>query len=153
MTTTELAKIERSIRIGASRDRVWRALTTPAEFGKWFGADVKGAFEPGARVQMTSLEESCKGLVFFILVEQASPYTFSWRWHPGMPEEAIDYSKEPMTLVEFRLEEADGGTLVTVTETGFDQISLTRRASVFAQNDGGWREQLLRLARYAQNAS
>jgi hypothetical protein len=58
-----------------------------------------------------------------------------------------------MTLVEFRLEEADGETLVTVTETGFDQISLTRRASVFAQNDGGWREQLLRLARYAQDAS
>ena len=47
---------------------------------------------------------------------------FSWRWHPYAVDPKRDYSKEPTTLVEFRLEEADGGTLLTVVESGFDQV-------------------------------
>ena len=60
----------------------------------------------------------------------------------------VDYSAEPTTLVEFRLEGAEHGTLLTVVESGFDQISLTRRASVFAENDKGWEIQMKSLDRY-----
>jgi uncharacterized protein YndB with AHSA1/START domain len=151
--TSELTKIERSTLIAATRDRVWQALTDPPQFARWFGVSFDGNFQPGARVQMTTTPEAYKGIVFDVLVEEVTPYTFSWRWHPGMPDPALDYAKEPMTRVEFRLEEADGGTLVTVTESGFDQISLTRRAGVFAQNDEGWRMQLVALDGYARNAS
>jgi hypothetical protein len=35
-----------------------------------------------------------------------------------------------------------------VVESGFDQISLTRRASVFAENDKGWEIQMKSLDRY-----
>ena len=151
--TTEKTRIERSTRIAASRERVWQAITDPPQFAKWFGVEFTGNFEPGARIQMTTTPEEYKGIVFEVLVEEVTPYTLSWRWHPGMPEPGVDYSKEPMTLVEFRLEEAGGGTLVTVTESGFDRISLARRAGVFAQNDEGWRQQLVSLDGYLRNAS
>ena len=150
---SDTTKIERSTHIAAARERVWQALTDPPQFAKWFGVEFTGNFEPGAKIQMTTTPEAYKGIVFDVHVEEVTPYTFSWRWHPGMPDPGLDYSKEPMTLVVFRLEEDAGGTRVTVTESGFEQISLTRRAGVFAQNDEGWREQLAGLAGYVRNAT
>ena len=40
-----------------------------------------------------------------------------------------NYSNEPMTIVEFVLTDAEGGVLLTVTESGFDGIPLARRAA------------------------
>jgi hypothetical protein len=48
------------------------------------------------------------------------------------------YSSEPTTLIVFTLEEKDGGVLLTVTESGFDQIPLERRLKAFTANEGGW---------------
>jgi hypothetical protein len=60
----------------------------------------------------------------------------------------VDYSKEPTTLVAFELEEASGGTLLTVTESGFDRIPLERRAKAFAANEGGWAAQVKLIEKY-----
>jgi len=60
----------------------------------------------------------------------------------------VDYSGEPTTLVEFRLEEAPGGTRLTVTESGFDRIPVSRRAEAFRMNDQGWAEQMKNIERY-----
>jgi hypothetical protein len=53
-----------------------------------------------------------------------------------------------MTLVEFRLEEALQGTLLTITESGFDRIPLERRAKAFTSNEGGWAHQLKLIEKY-----
>ena len=53
---------------------------------------------------------------------------FSYRWHPYAVSADVDYSAEPTTLVEFRLEEATGGTLLTVVESGFDRLPSGRQA-------------------------
>jgi hypothetical protein len=53
-----------------------------------------------------------------------------------------DYSKEPATLVEFRLDDAPGGTLLTVVESGFDRLPAGRRDEAFRMNSGGWDAQL-----------
>src|SRR3569832_1070564 len=151
--TSEMMKIERSTLIAAPRDRVWQVLTDPPQFAQWFGVSFDGNFQPGARIQMTTTPEAYKGIVFDVLVEEVTPYTFAWRWHPGMPDPALENAKEPMPRVEIRLEESAGGTLVSVTESVFDQISLTRRAGGFAQNDEGWRMQLVALDRNARYAS
>ena len=66
----------------------------------------------------------------------------------GNAGKGADDSKEAATLVEFRLEDAEGGTLVTVTESGFDRISLERRAKAFADNSEGWEIQMAALDRY-----
>jgi uncharacterized protein YndB with AHSA1/START domain len=156
-----MSRIEKRVRIAAPRSRVWRALTDSREFGKWFGVEVKGEFRPGARVDMVAHEgATCEGKEmtleqrsFWVDVQEIIPErTFSWRWHPGLKEPGVDYSKEPSTLVEFTLESADGGTLLTVVETGFDRISLARRARVFADNQGGWEHQVKAIASYVEKA-
>jgi uncharacterized protein YndB with AHSA1/START domain len=57
-----------------------------------------------------------------------------------------DYSSETMTLVEFLLEPQDGGTLVTVVESGFDRLPPERIAEAFRMNEHGWAEQLDNIA-------
>jgi hypothetical protein len=36
------------------------------------------------------------------------------------------------------LEEVANGVMLTVTESGFDQIPLARRAKAFTENEQGW---------------
>jgi uncharacterized protein YndB with AHSA1/START domain len=78
-----------------------------------------------------------------VLIEQIVPQQrLSWRWHPGAIDPNVDYSNEPTTLVVFELQEVDGGTMLTVVESGFDKIPLSRRAEVFRLNGSGWDEQM-----------
>ena len=44
--------------------------------------------------------------------------------------------------------EVEGGTRLTVVESGFDGIPLARRASAFEANEGGWAEQLENIGRH-----
>jgi len=73
---------------------------------------------------------------------------FSFYWHPDSMDSSVDYSKEESTLVEFRLEDATEGTLLTVTESGFDKLPLERRAKAFSGNTEGWEFQLKALEAY-----
>jgi|SRR5580765_3670451 len=143
-------RIERKILLRAPRNRVWRALSDSREFGTWFGMKFDGPFTPGAvlhgvispsrvNAEVAKAQKAHEGLAFDITIEQMEPERlFSLRWHPGAVEPGVDYSDEPTTLVEFVLEEAVGGVLLTVTESGFDRIPLARRAKAFSANEGGW---------------
>src|ERR1700733_11345043 len=154
MAASGLSTVERSTLVHAPRSRVWQALTNIKEFSKWFGVEAEGEFAPGARMRMISTSESYKGVEFFVdVVKIEAPEIFSWRWHPGSKQPGEDNSSEPMTLVEFRLTEVEGGTLVTVVESGFDRLSLARRARVFEENSKGWEFQLASLTRYAGQAA
>jgi len=145
-------RIERSIHIKAPRPRVWRALSNAEEYGHWFGANLKGqAFAPGQRVQGPITISGYEHVVFDVVVERVEPENLlSYRWHPYAVDPAIDYSKEQRTLVTFTLKDADDGTLLTVTETGFDQVPPERCMDAFRMNSGGWEGQLRNIARYAE---
>jgi uncharacterized protein YndB with AHSA1/START domain len=150
MTASALSTVGRSTLVRAPRSRVWQGLTNLKEFSKWFGVEAEGEFAPRARIRMISTHESHKGQEFFVeVVKMEAPETFSWRWHPGSKQPGEDTSGEPATLVEFRLTEVEGGTLLTVVESGFDRLSLARRARVFEENTKGWEFQLASLTRYA----
>jgi uncharacterized protein YndB with AHSA1/START domain len=77
---------------------------------------------------------------------------FSFTWpHPKSIEKehySPDYSKEPSTLVEFRLEKTSTGTLLLVTESGFENLPGDRRLEAFRQNEGGWTEQMKNIEKY-----
>lgn len=73
---------------------------------------------------------------------------FSFTWHPTAIDPKIDYSKEEPTLVEFKIEPIETGTLLTLTESGFDKLPESRRAEAFRMNDGGWAEQLQNINNY-----
>ncbi len=142
--------IEKKILLHATQKRVWRALTDSTEFGTWFGMRFNGPFAPGAvmrgvivpttvNAEVANAQKEYEGIPFEINIEQMEPERlFSFRWHPGAVEPGFDYSGEPTTLVAFTLETVSNGVMLTVTESGFDQIPLARRAKVFAANEGGW---------------
>jgi uncharacterized protein YndB with AHSA1/START domain len=142
-------RIEKEIVLRAPRSRVWHALTDAEQFSAWFGVKLEGAFAPGARAH-GQIELAGHGKVAFeIAIERMDPETrMSYRWHPFAVESGVDYSSEPTTLVEFQLEEVEGGTRLTVVESGFDGIPAARRAEALRMNDAGWAEQLENIARY-----
>ena len=142
-------QIEKSIFLRAPRSRVWRAIATPEEFGAWFGVKLEGAFAPGRRVSGRMTIKGYEHLPMEITIDRVEPERlFSYRWHPYAIDPKVDYSAEPMTLVEFRLEEVTGGTQLTVIESGFDRVPVSRRAEAFRMNDNGWAGQLKNIERY-----
>ena len=149
MTTPDTDCIEREIFLEAPRARVWRALTEAAEFGSWFGAEMKGPFAPGARVRGRVTHPGYEHMTMDITIEQMEPERlFSWRWHPGAAEPGQDFSDEPTTLVVFELTEKPGGTLLKVVETGFDRLPLDRRARALRENTEGWSGQMLNIEKH-----
>jgi len=143
-------RIEKHIVLRAPRARVWRALVDAGEFGSWFGVDFKGvSFTPGAIVRGHITYPGYEHLTMEIVIERMEPeWLFSYRWHPNAVDPKIDYSNEPMTLVEFQLKDVAEGTLLTVIESGFSRIPLDRRADAFRSNDSGWAEQMTRVEKY-----
>src|SRR5258706_10823145 len=143
-------RIEKKILLHAPLQRVWRALSDSAEFGRWFGVKFDGQFEPGASIrgvitpttvntEVAKAQKEYEGMPFEITIEQMQPERlFSFRWHPFAVEQGVDYSAEPTTLVVFALEEVADGVMLTVTESGFDRIPLARRAKAFTANEQGW---------------
>jgi uncharacterized protein YndB with AHSA1/START domain len=146
-------QIKKKILLKASRERVWRAISDSKEFGSWFGVELEGPFTAGARLKATvvptkadpeaaRMQEPYAGKTFDFFIDRIEPMRlFSYRWHPHAVDSNVDYSKEPTTLVVFELEEVAGGTMLTVTESGFDQIPLERRAKAFESNTKGWQIQ------------
>jgi uncharacterized protein YndB with AHSA1/START domain len=153
-TQAETDRLERSIQISAPRARVWRALSNAEEFGNWFGANLKGkAFTPGERVQGPITIEGYQHILFDVVVERVEPEKLlSYRWHPYAVDPAVDYSKEQRTLVTFTLKDAGDGTLLTVVESGFDNVPPERRMEAFRMNAGGWEGQLRNIQRHVTTA-
>jgi uncharacterized protein YndB with AHSA1/START domain len=150
-TDTELSAISRTIDIAAPPERVWRALTDAADLGTWFQVRIEGDIAAGREVWMTSTQPGHNGVRFLVrFVELSPPRRLVWEWHPGEVDAAVDYSREPRTTVTFTLEPAGTGTRLTVDETGFDAITLARRAKVYKDNEQGWAEVLLWLQQHAQ---
>jgi uncharacterized protein YndB with AHSA1/START domain len=141
---TSTDRIERKIVLKATRARIWRALTHIEEFNSWFGVRLSGAqFVAGERFTGQIAHPGYEHIVMQLTIEKSEPETLlSWRWHPYAVDPKVDYSSEPASLVEFRLEDVVGGTLLTVVESGFDQIPLARRLQAFRMNSEGWDAQL-----------
>jgi uncharacterized protein YndB with AHSA1/START domain len=146
---TNTNQIEKKILLRAPRSRVWRALTDAGEFGTWFGVKLKGDFVRGQSIEGQITSRGYEHMTMDVLVERMEPETlFSFRWHPYAIDPKIDYTTEPTTLVEFRLDDAPEGTLLTVVESGFDRIPKERRAEAYRMNTGGWAAQLVNIERH-----
>ena len=124
-----------------------------------------GEFRPRSRItgkiapttvdpEVAKLQEPHAGMRFEFEVDRIEPMDLiSFRWHPFAIDPKVDYSGEPKTLVVFELADAPGGILLTITESGFDEIPLARRAAAFKANEGGWTHQCGLIEKYlAQTA-
>ncbi len=136
-------RIEKRIELRAPVSRVWRALTDYREFGEWFRVKLDGPFAPGQVSRGHITYPGYEHLKWEAVVQAMEPERlFSFTWHPYAVDSNADYSQEPPTLVEFRLEKTASGTLLLLTESGFDKIPATRRAEALRMNEGGWAEQM-----------
>jgi uncharacterized protein YndB with AHSA1/START domain len=153
-------RIEKRIVLAAPRERVWRAVSVAGNFGSWFGVAFDAEFAAGKRLtgrivpttvdpEVAKLQEPHAGKKFEWTIEAIEPpRRISFRWHPFAIDPSVDYSKEPTTLIVFELKEVPGGTLLTITESGFDGIPIERRAEAFKANEGGWEHQAKLIQKY-----
>ena len=142
--------IVKTVILKADLKRVWSAIIDPAEFVNWFGMAFDGPFSAhtpmiGRATPNTVIagvaanQEPFRGTpVDFVIGDIEPMRLFSFRWHPFAVEKGRDYSTEPMTLVRFELEPVEDGVLLTITESGFDQIPLERRAQAFGAEGVNW---------------
>ena len=145
--------IEKQIELKAPVSRVWRALTDHHQFGEWFRVKIESPFIPGQTARGQILHPGYEHLTWEAVIQNIEPERlFSFSWHPYAIDPAVDYSGETPTLVEFRLEPTGDGTLLTVTESGFDKIPAHRRADAFSKNDNGWAQQMKNIESYVTQA-
>jgi uncharacterized protein YndB with AHSA1/START domain len=147
-------RIEKQIELKAPVERVRRALTDFREFGQWFRVMLENPFIPGQHTRGNITHPGYEHLRMDVLVERMeAPTLFSYYWHPYAIDPAVDYSQEPSTLVEFRLEAIPGGTLLRVSESGFDRLPAHRRDEAFRMNEGGWTQQLHNIEQHVATVS
>jgi uncharacterized protein YndB with AHSA1/START domain len=163
--TTPTDRIEKKLLLRAPRDRVWRAIADAKAFGSWFGVRFDGVFAPGAHMtgtvvptqvdaEVAKTQKTYEGARFEVTIETMEPQRlFSFRWHPFAVDPKVDYSGEPTTLVVFELQDATEGTLLTLTESGFDGIPLARRAKAFSMNEQGWTGMMPLIEKYLAQTS
>jgi uncharacterized protein YndB with AHSA1/START domain len=146
-------RIEKRVELKAPVARVWKALTDYKEFGEWFRVKLEGPFVVGQVSRGHITYPGYEHVKWEALVQKMEPQRFfSFTWpHPKSFEKAdtpTDYSMEPTTLVEFRLKRAAGGTVLVVTESGFDKLPADRRDEALRRNEGGWTEQMKNIEGY-----
>jgi uncharacterized protein YndB with AHSA1/START domain len=154
MNYSSTDRIEKKIELKAPLARVWRALTDYKEFGGWFRVNLESPFVPGKATRGKITYPGYEHLVMEVVVQKMeTERLFSFHWHPYAVDPNADYSKETPTLVEFKLENTPAGTLLIVTESGFDSIPAARRDEAFRMNSGGWSEQLKNIETYVTHTS
>lgn len=151
-------RIEISIELKAPVSRVWRALSDYREFGEWFRVKIDGPFVVGQVSRGHMTYPGYEHVRWEAVVQKMEPerlFAFTWP-HPKSFEKSDrpqDYSNEPRTLVEFRLEKSETGTLLTVIESGFDKLPADRRIDAFRRNEGGWMQQTKNIEAYVTQKS
>jgi uncharacterized protein YndB with AHSA1/START domain len=153
-------RILRTVQLHAPVSRVWHAISDARQFGSWFGVEFDGPFVAGQPLtgritptqvdaEVARLQEPHRGKPFEFVLERIEPQRlFSFRWHPFAIDPGVDYSREPMTLVEFELQDQRPDTGLIITESGFEGIPLARRAAAFQANEGGWSHQSRLIEKY-----
>jgi uncharacterized protein YndB with AHSA1/START domain len=123
--------VRRSLVLHVSREQLWEALTRPARLAAWFGADVvELELRPGGRIVFEGQDGSIRrGLIQAV----DPPRRFTFRWLPITVGSDGASASFPRATVELVLEETDGGTRLTVTES----------TSPFGGEDSGSRDRVL----------
>jgi uncharacterized protein YndB with AHSA1/START domain len=136
-------EVRRVVEIGASRERVWSALTEPKALLRWFPTErAEIDLRPGGEAAFVWEEDADEAVIE--VVER--PHRFVFRWRPA----GLD---RPYTTVSFTLEEIDdSNTRLTLVETGFASLPHQTAQQSQTGNDEGWRKELEELKTYLEAA-
>jgi uncharacterized protein YndB with AHSA1/START domain len=134
--------VRRSIRIAAPVEKVWRAVTVPEHISRWFGRTVLDRSGVGATGTMTFPDYGAIPL----RVEAWEPHRLvSYRWNndDALGELPSNVDEKTSTVFTFTLEQIDGGTQLTVVESGFENTS--KPLENLESHRTGWDSELDRL--------
>jgi len=130
----EPIKVERSIWIDIPRERVWQAITDPADLAKWLlppalGADMKRDANDTILVSMGGME------IPVAVLEEVDPPRHVRSY--GLPDHVIS--------ITYLLEEENDGTRVTVTLSGFENLPVDARQDRIGPSGMAWEKALANL--------
>ncbi len=146
-------RIEKSIELRAPVARVWRALTDHEEFGEWFRVKLDGPFVMGEVSRGRITYPGYEHMKWQATVQAMEPERlFSFTWCPYSEDPGGDYSNQPQTVVEFRLEPTSTGTRLVISESGFNALpDDARRIDALRSNTRGWNEQARNIAAHVES--
>jgi uncharacterized protein YndB with AHSA1/START domain len=134
--------VERSIWIAAPRERVWQAVTEPAHLEQWYAVGCPWeipALEAGATVKFhnTSTE------ILSASIEVVDPpCQLTLRWAPEPDGTLI--------VTSFLLANENGGTRMTVTESGYDSMPEGERHKRADETGAGYAMSIENLKAYVE---
>lgn len=138
--------IKREIFIEAAKERIYAAIANSDQVVQWFPETIEGSYSVG---KQPVFDFGAHGRSQVYIVDARPCEYFAYRWVPGANHFLGDVLSVPNTLVEFHIEEqGEGICKVTLTESGFAQLSKEVMEESFKQNSGGWDFMLDRLANY-----
>lgn len=140
--------IEKSILLSAAPDRVWRALSDAAEFGRWFRAEVTGEMREGAVLGCRSLYPGTEHMRWDMYIHVMEPNRrLVWDW-PAFDPSAFpdDPDSNARLTVEIAIAPEGDSTRLTLRESGFADLPEGPALAVWQRNEGGWTMQLDNIA-------
>ena len=122
--------VERSIWIDAPRERVWPFLVRAEELEKWYATNFAWeipTLELGATIRFHNDEYGALEATIDML---EPPHRFALRWHENPPY--------PSLTTVFELEEENGGTRMTIRESGYEAVPEDERQTWLKQSGDGY---------------
>ena len=138
----ETFSVRRTIRIAASVDKVWRAVAEPEHVSRWFGVVALDGIGAGATGTMTFPDY---GAIPLRIEAVDEPNLITYRWGNDDAQDARPevLDEATSTVFTFTLEPVDGGTQLTVVESGFERTSAP--LANLESHRTGWNEELDKL--------
>ncbi len=126
--TVKWVAIER--RLDASRERVYRAWSDPAEMTQWFPRRVKDSLAPGSRSEL--VWSRVRTWVDVVVAEPNESFVFRWPW---LADDSL------VTTATVTIEASGTGSIVRVEDGPFD-VSKPGVQQAYEQCLEGWAEAL-----------
>jgi uncharacterized protein YndB with AHSA1/START domain len=112
----ETLAVERSVLIKVPIERVWHAITDPAELGQWYAPGCPWeipALQPGATIKFHNTDTDIQ-LATIEVLKPLREFTLRWQ---------LDPMHAGLTLTNtFLLEPENGSTRVTVSQAGYESL-------------------------------
>jgi uncharacterized protein YndB with AHSA1/START domain len=131
-------RIERTLQLAHPPERVWAALTTAEGLGTWFGNRAEVDLRVGGEARL-DWDSGDSAVLTITRLDPPRVFAYTWPIY-GLPE-----GDPRRTHVEFTLEPNDGGTTLTMVESGFAQAA---NDEAYSGNDKGWTNELGELVAY-----
>jgi len=114
--------VRRTIRIAAPVDKVWTAVTEPEHISRWFGRAEFDGSGVGA-VGTLTWDDHGSIPVRVEAVDEPRSITYRWSNDDALGQIPDELDVEHSTVFTVSLEPVEGGTQLTVVESGFENTS------------------------------